>query len=221
MQRDSIFKKKLSEALSKQLPGLIAHLPLAPDERKKDLSNFSYPSSAKQGAVLILIFEEGNQLKLLFILRSIYNGIHSGQISFPGGQKDSTDKNLLQTALRETYEEVGIGLEINNILGSLSPIYIPPSNFLVTPFVAYLDTIPDLNPDNKEVQKVLKIALDTLLDSKTMQVKEVISGNNNTIFAPCFYVNDAKIWGATAMILNELLYILKAEERENLAQKKV
>lgn len=221
MQRDSIFKKKLSEALSKQLPGLIAHLQLAPDERKKDLANFSYPSSPKHGAVLILIFEEGNQLKILFILRSIYNGIHSGQISFPGGQKDSTDKNLLQTALRETYEEIGISVKMNNILGSLSPIYIPPSNFLVTPFIGYLDKIPLLKPDFNEVQKVLKISLETLLESETMQVKEVMSRNNKTILAPCFYVNEVKIWGATAMILNELLYIVKAENIENHAQKKV
>ena len=204
------FKYNLKLALTGEIPGWKAHLKLAPLERIKGIQEQNNPSDTKQSAVLIVLFQENKKIKVLFILRSIYDGVHSGQISFPGGQKEESDKSLADTALRETFEEVGIKIDPKNILGKLSNLYIPPSNFIVEPFVAYVENLDEFVIDESEVQHIYKIELKELLDAKAIQVKDVLSRNNQTISAPCFYINELKIWGATAMIFNELMEIIKS-----------
>jgi len=202
-------KKKLRLALSLELPGIESHLKLAPIERVEDLRKHKRSLDAKPSAVLLTLFKEEGKTKLIFILRSVYDGVHSGQISFPGGKKDATDKDLIETALRETKEEVGIRIERAEILGKLSNLYIPNSNFNVEPYVAYVENINEIIPDSTEVQEVFKISLNALLADNVVQSKEVLFLNERTISAPCFYINNLKIWGATSMILNELLDIIR------------
>ncbi len=220
MMPNQNFRNGLKLALSSDLPGLDAHLMLAPRERMKGLKELLASSDAKSSAVLIVLFPENNQLKVIFILRSIYDGVHSGQISFPGGQRDQTDSNAIETALRETYEEVGLKIEASDVLGKLSNLFIPHSNFIVEPYVAFVENVDMLLPDPDEVQEIYKISLQQLLDESTIQTKEVLSRNNQSIKAPCFYVNDLKIWGATAMILNELLEVIKSNNLSYFLTKK-
>lgn len=203
-------KSKLRLALSLELPGIESHLKLAPAERIAGIRKQMNSDNAKPSAVLLALFKEKEQIKIVFILRSVYEGVHSGQISFPGGKKDSSDTDLIETALRETKEEVGITIERDDILGKLSSLYIPNSNFIVEPYVAYIENLNEIILDKSEVQQVYKISLNDLLDERTIQSKEVLFLNKRTISAPCFYVNGLKIWGATAMILNELLDIIRS-----------
>ncbi len=209
MLGNQIFKEKLREELKRELPGKSSHLRLAPKERISGIERQVQSSNPKKSSVLLLLFNEDEELKILLILRSVYDGAHSGQISFPGGQYELKDKNSEYTALRETYEEVGVCVENNQILGQLSSMYIPPSNFLVEAFVAFVPELKDLVLDAKEVQKAFKIPISSLLKDDVIQEKTVSSRNKIAINAPCFYIDGLKIWGATAMILNELIDVIK------------
>lgn len=205
-----LYLTKLKNALNTVLPGYSAHLKLAPKERIEGIKHRERAANAKSSAVLIILFPENNELKVLFIQRSIYDGAHSGQISFPGGQEEKSDKNLLTTALRETKEEVGLEIEENNILGKLSELYIPPSNFIVQPYVAFTEELGTLSIDPNEVQEVYKISLNALLEENSIQNKSVLLLNKLSISAPCFFIDKLIIWGATAMILNELLEVIRS-----------
>ena len=116
------------------LPGEESHLEMIPF-RKPSSSYKSNYSTAKESAVMCLIFEKNNELFGLLMERTEDGGKHSGQVSFPGGKKELTDDNLLDTALRETYEEIGIQYQTVTVLGELTRVYIPVSNFLVQPFI--------------------------------------------------------------------------------------
>lgn len=197
------FIRQLSKQLQKPLPGEAAQLKLEPATRRK------YPldpdaASAKLSAVLILFFPKEEQPNFALIQRPQYDGVHSGQIAFPGGKFENGDLTILDTALRETMEEIGIVRNQINVIGKLSPLYIPPSNFIVHPFVGYLDHYPEFTPDPLEVSKILEIPFDILSNPETLRMKEIdVRGYKVTV--PCFYVADNVIWGATSMILSELI----------------
>lgn len=215
-------KNRLHTALIKELPGWKSHIKLAPIERLQSIMKQAKNVDSKQSAVLLILFKENDTLKILVILRSEYDGVHSGQISFPGGQKEKYDSDLKETALRETYEEIGIKINSDAILGKLSDLYIPNSNFIVSPYVAYIDTVlGNFFPDPKEVQQIHKIALDVLLEEESIQISEVLASKNRSLKAPCFCIDNLKIWGATAMILNELLDIIKSNNLGEIGAKKM
>jgi 8-oxo-dGTP pyrophosphatase MutT (NUDIX family) len=154
MMYTSLLKTGLKLALNKELPGIHSHLKLAPKKRIKGIGKNESSNNAKASAVLIVLFREHKQTKIVFILRSVYEGVHSGQISFPGGQKEDTDKDMVDTALRETKEEIGIEIGRENIIGKLSNLYIPNSNFCVEPYIAFIDKLDKLIPDDIEVQHI-------------------------------------------------------------------
>jgi 8-oxo-dGTP pyrophosphatase MutT (NUDIX family) len=140
----------------------------------------------------------------------VYDGVHSGQISFPGGKVETTDKDFEATALRETFEEIGVKPEAIEIIGQLTDFYISPSNFLVKVFAGYTLQKPAFIPDKKEVQSILEVDIDEFFDSNNIAEKEFYSTSRKTaVFAPCYLVNGLEIWGATAMMLSEMLDILK------------
>ncbi|HAG16913.1 MAG TPA: hypothetical protein DCG69_10425, partial [Bacteroidales bacterium] len=203
------FQNRLKNALTAELPAWNAHSRLAPKERLESLRPINWPKDAKQSAVLVVLFVENEQVHVLFILRSIYDGAHSGQISFPGGQKEEHDLDLMSTALRECGEEIGLYLSPSQVLGKLSELYIPPSNFLVSPFVAFIENMEQLQLDSNEVQEVFQVPISALLNQDNFQIRAVISRGNRTLSAPCFYLENKIIWGATAMILNELLTVIE------------
>jgi len=201
---------ELKQKLQQPLPGLTSHLKMAPRNRKEEYTVLNDTlSRARKSAVLILLFPENGKLKTVFIKRSEYDGIHSGQISFPGGKYETSDKTFDRTALRETKEEIGVDRDKIEILGQLSDFYIPPSNFLVKVFVGYSSQRPVYIPDKKEVQSVVEVNIDDFYDSRNITEKEFYSTSRQLkISAPCYSINNVEIWGATAMIVSELLDVL-------------
>jgi 8-oxo-dGTP pyrophosphatase MutT (NUDIX family) len=203
--------------LAKELPGTLAHAKMSPTGRI-DTESYLLSSSidVRTSAVMIVLFPEDELLKMVLIKRPSYQGVHSGQISFPGGKSETTDPDYIYTALRETEEEVGIKPDKIRLLGSLSRIYIPPSNFLVYPFVGYCAQPPSFRLDQKEVEKVILPPVDLLLNNDIIKEGSFKAGGPNgwLINAPYFEVENERIWGATAAILSELkelLLLIKAE----------
>jgi 8-oxo-dGTP pyrophosphatase MutT (NUDIX family) len=145
------------------------------------------------------------------IQRPSYDGSHSGQVSFPGGKRELSDENLAFTAIRECWEEVGIRLSENHLIGKLTSVYIPVSNFHVEPFLFYYSEKPDFKADEREVESIFTITMNELLDDSNLDQMEVkISTNLTMKNIPCFNIANKQIWGATALILNELKMILKS-----------
>lgn len=202
------FIRDLSEKLKRPLPGKKAHNMLMPVSRRNYPENPDF-SRAKKSSTLSLFYPDKDKIMLVFIKRPLYDGVHSGQIAFPGGQMEKTDVDARDTALRETMEEVGIPGEKISIIGQLSQLYIPPSNFLVNPFVGYLNEMPVFSIDPKEVHEVFALNIEVLLNKESIQTREV-SGRDYSFEVPCYYVDGRLIWGATSMMLSELLEIIRS-----------
>lgn len=203
----NFFIQALKEKLSLPLPGFLSQQKLEPASRRQYPSDPDL-SKAKQSSVLAMFFNENRQTKLIFIQRPMYDGVHSGQIAFPGGQMEDTDGTAQNTALRETFEEIGVPESEIIIIGQLSQLYIPPSNFIVFPFVGYTTNIPKFYPDPSEVAEVFAININDLLKDEVILTREV-KGKGYTLEVPCYFVNDRIIWGATSMILSELVDLIK------------
>ncbi|WP_196894588.1 NUDIX hydrolase [Aureivirga marina] len=201
------FLAKTSQIKEAELHPEKPFLEMTPATRLKiDYSKIDF-TKAKKAAVLALFYpNEKNETCILLTLRASYNGTHSNQISFPGGKRDKEDKNSKETALRETFEEVGIQ-EIE-IVKKLSKVYIPPSNFYVSPFLGYVEKQPKFH-NNHEVVKTIELKVKDLLDSKlfTNEIIEVKYAGKMSV--PCFKLGEYIIWGATAMMLNEIKYLIK------------
>ncbi len=203
------FSQSLRNSLKQPLPGSLAHQAALPPNRKStDLSALKQ-DEIRKAAVLVLIENDNSQPKVVLILRSTYNGTHSGQVSFPGGKSEKEDSDFLDTALRETEEEIGINRADLEVLGALSPVYIPPSNFLVYPFVALSNKVLEKLPEEKEVAKIFTIALNQLFASETLRETEIKYGSGQKVKVPAFNIAGLKIWGATAMMLAELKHLLR------------
>lgn len=197
--------KELKEKLQQELPGSAAHEIMKPGGRVLHPDNGRTP---RQSAVFILLFEKNNELEIVMIKRADYEGVHSGQIAFPGGKMESKDNNLIDTAYRETFEEVGLRNNNIEVLGKLSPLWIPVSNMCVHPYVGFYKADPIFVIQEKEVQKVLTFKLQELLKEETI-TKSIFTGKKYSIEAPCYQVDGQRIWGASAMILSELLTLIK------------
>ncbi len=193
----------IARALQNPLPGSEAQYRMAPSSRR--LSGLS--SKARQAAVMILMFPTEDDISICFIQRTEYHGAHSGQISFPGGTYEEGDTSLEATVKRETLEETGIDAKMIRLLGKLTPLPVPVSNFLVHPFAGYLDYEPIFNPDPLEVSFMILAPMRVLLDPQTIQ-KEKWNLMNESVMVPFYHVNGYRIWGATAMILSEFLEII-------------
>ena len=203
-------KTELKHKLSKPLPGVVAHLKMAPASRAHELaeSKDNVPN-AKKSAVMILFFHDGGVLKMIVIRRSVYVGIHSGQIAFPGGRYEEEDENVQTTALREIEEEIGISADKIEVLGRLSDIYVPPSNFMISIFVGYLAEKPEYKIDEREVDEVIEIPFSDFFKPNLVKEKDFYVGSLRAAKkAPYFDVTNAEIWGASAMVVSELLEML-------------
>lgn len=204
------FINKLTRDLALPLPGMQIQLRMTSNRRVREMMEFRQSDQVIKSSVLVLLFpgRENAQPTFVVILRPTYEGIHSGQISLPGGQFELTDENLMQTALRETNEEIGMNPAEVTIIGHLTELYIPPSNYLVQPFVGYTNKSPVFNPQPKEVEQIIEIPVRQLLDEKNVVDKE-ISVAGIQFSTPSFFIDGTTIWGATAMILNEFKEILR------------
>lgn len=204
------FISNISPIQKAALGGLQAHLKMAPSERTQLSEEKIKANNPKEAAVLALFYPDSKeQTRFLLTLRANYRGIHSAQISFPGGKKDKLDNTNEHTALRETYEEVGIEQNKVNIIKQLTHVYIPPSNFMVSPFMGFLKE-PPVFTKNTEVETLIEVKLSELLNEKNVIIKNMSASYMDNIDIPCFKLNNYIVWGATAMILSDIKYIIKA-----------
>ena len=204
------FITQLKAELLHDLPGVAAHLRLAPEIRINDLKIPKHPTNAMESAVLIILYPNNGHLKTVVILRNEYNGVHSGQISLPGGKTEKSDIDFKFTALREAQEEIGIIPSELEIIGQLSRFYVIPSNFIIYPFVAFCTQRPLFHPDPLEVQKIIEIDVFNEISYDKIVTKTLSFKDRVQIDAPGFAVSGEFMWGATAMIFSELLHVLKS-----------
>jgi len=195
----------------KKLPlgGLEAQFKLAPAMRKPYSKEMVLSKNPKKSAVLALFYPNNlGETEFILTLRASYNGTHSSQISFPGGKFENNDISLKNTSLRETYEEIGINRENITIFKQLTDVYIPPSNFLVTPFMGFLTTTPTFILNN-EVDKIIPVSLKELMLKSSISTAKVTTSYATKIEVPCFRLSNTIVWGATAMMLGEIRELLK------------
>lgn len=185
------------------LPGQESHFKMLPPERRTQMKPNPGTPPPVSGSVLIMLFPMEDHYGTLLIRRTEDNGVHSRQISFPGGKSDPHDTTPVDTALREGEEEIGLDSRKIEVLGTLSPLYISPSNFEITPVVALGERPENLEPNPAEVEYVIELPLKNL-----EQLRETIDISVRGYFlreVPCFNFAGQIIWGATAMVLQELL----------------
>jgi 8-oxo-dGTP pyrophosphatase MutT (NUDIX family) len=202
------FFQALQQRLTQALPGSVAHQKMAASTRSS--ANFRTVANGKsrQSAVLLLLYPYQGTLHLPVILRPAYDGVHGGQVALPGGGQEKFDRNLIQTALREAQEEIGIKASDVQVLGQLSPLYVSASNYVVQPVVGCLNYRPDFFPDAREVAEIIELSLSLLSDKGIVGTKELLI-RDVPIQAPFYGIDTHIVWGATAMMLSEFLTLLE------------
>ncbi|WP_428659040.1 NUDIX hydrolase [Runella sp.] len=200
------FISTLDTQLRQPLPGPEAHVKMASATRLK--LKVQPNEKTRRSAVLILFYPYRDQIFAPLILRPKYDGVHAGQMAFPGGRYEKTDENLIRTALREAQEEIGIKAADVQVLGQLTELFIPPSNFYVLPVVGKLMYKPDFYPDPREVEAVLEVNLEELMDESIVGFTE-LDVRGITVEAPFYDIQGHKVWGATAMMISELLTVIR------------
>ncbi len=208
MKKGSLTLQIVEAALKKPLPGLAGQKRMAPVPRP-----FEKPPAdhlPHQGGVLMLIypFSPGGDLYVVLTRRTDGLPAHAGQISFPGGGSEPGDESISFTALREACEEVGVCSDDIRILGPLSPLYVPPSDFCIHPFVAYLPYRPIFRPQPAEVANILEVPLDLFVDEANVVVEDWLMAGQ-TLRVPYFNVQGYKVWGATAIVLGEFVTMVE------------
>jgi 8-oxo-dGTP pyrophosphatase MutT (NUDIX family) len=197
---------ELRDALQRPLPGLPAQMQMAPAPRPGTTPVSELRRDCRRAGVLVLLYPCQDELCLVFTRRTEHLESHSGQISFPGGSLQ-TGESAPQAALREAEEELGVPTAALELLGELSPLYIPPSDFCVYPLVAYAPERPGFVRNPHEVAEIIEAPLSHLLDPATRR-EEVWSWQDTGRQVPFYGVGPHKVWGATAMILCELLTLI-------------
>jgi 8-oxo-dGTP pyrophosphatase MutT (NUDIX family) len=192
------------------LPGIDAQFKLAPEIRKKLGKSINIAErNPRKAAVLALLFpDEHNQIHMIFILRKSYEGVHSNQIGFPGGKLEDNDGSLEVAALRETHEEIGVAKKDIEVIKELTNVYIPPSNFLVTPFLGTLSQRPQYLLEEKEVERIIEIPLKQVLSDDFLTTKSITTSYATNLEVPVFEFDKEVVWGATAMMLSEIKDLL-------------
>lgn len=200
------FAALIAEEIGLGLPGFSAHVEMDP-LRGQERSEMKQGRQPRQSAVLILCFNEGGKWKFPLIQRPTYEGTHSGQIALPGG-KQELGETYIETALREANEEIGVNSGRVQIIGELSDIYIPPSNFNVRPVIGVMDERTEYILDQREVVEVIEVSVDDLIDARCRRFAPIKVDRGTKIQMPCFDFGGKIVWGATAMILSEMAWVV-------------
>jgi 8-oxo-dGTP pyrophosphatase MutT (NUDIX family) len=203
----TIFISTLKAALqTSALPGQNAQYKMASEYYRNQKIDLSKISGHKKSAVCLLLYEKDHQPHFILIKRPDTHRFHAGQIALPGGSCNENE-TYEQTALRELFEETGIEIPAQNILGRLTPLYIPVSNFYIQPIIAH--TTDELKFSlSREVEQVIEFPLHRLLDETILDETEVITSGNIKLKTPYFKVQGFVLWGATAMLLSEMKQLL-------------
>jgi len=204
--------EQIRQCLDSPLPGALAQKKMAPQPRTGEIDRWHVPDDCQKAAVLLLLYphtDDGHapELHLPLIKRTLYDGAHSGQIALPGGRQEGGE-TLAETALREAVEEIGVTAGQTKIIGCLSPLYTPPSNFCISPYVAIAARRPDFQLERKEVAALFEVPLRQLLNPAVHKEELWQFQNYGQRRVPFFNIAGHKVWGATAMILNEFLTML-------------
>jgi len=199
----------LKRGMEYPLPGKEAQMGMSPSPADPDRFASILPNNHRKGAVLILFYPDGGKAYFPLIKRPVYAGVHSGQIAFPGGKMDPEDQDEVDTALREAWEEVGVHPEQVKLLGKLSDLFIPSSNFLVSPILGIAEEKPLFVPEEREVDRIIQTAVSAFYEPQIRKRKVLTFSDNFRLDTPYFEVDKEMVWGATAMILSELLQILE------------
>lgn len=199
------FCEFLEKAMQKELPGKEAHLKMLPKEMSPRLL-IQPDQTARLSSVLVAIYPENDIPHIIFIKRQEYEGVHSGQISFPGGKKEAGDKSMWHTALREANEEINLEISLVQKLGKLSDVYIERSNHIVHPYIGKITEIGDLKADAYEVKDIIKVSIPYLLHKA--KIRHFILTRKNVDYAMPYYdLYGEVLWGATAMMVSEFLEV--------------
>ncbi|WP_289666093.1 NUDIX hydrolase [Flavobacterium panacagri] len=204
------FLKYVPNIIPVKLPAVESHLKMAPKERIEGLKNLDVNAlNPRMAGVMMLFYPKQEKTHLVLIVRNTYEGVHSAQIAFPGGKFEKDDFNFENTALRETHEEIGIEREKIEIVKNFSPMYIPPSNFLVHPFLGIAREELSFYPDIREVAGIIELPLSVFLNDEIIIEARLSTSYGANILVPAFNIQNHVVWGATAMILSELRDVLK------------
>lgn len=206
------FLELVSKIRNLPLPGRDVQLEMAPLQRLKELKDIDIATrNPRQAGVLSLFYPNvSGDTELILILRKTYEGVHSNQVGFPGGKVEISDRNLEHTALREAEEEVGVRQADVTIVRELTNIYIPPSNFWVQSFIGHLDYLPQFIAQESEVEALIPVALSEFLSDDCLVTQRLSTSYMDDIEVPAYLLQDHIVWGATAMMLNEVRSLLIA-----------
>jgi len=200
---EELSKARLVYLLNGKLPGKEAQERMSPTVRVP----FPREEECREAAVMLLLYKDNQDLRMVFIKRNEYRGPHSGQVSFPGGMREARDADHRQTALRETEEETGVPAAEIEVLGALTPLHIPVSNTCVYPFVGWINAVPDFRPDSNEVQYLICPELNAVTDPDNRKTGSFNRGGT-PVTTPYIDIDGEMIWGATAMMLSEFMALI-------------
>lgn len=200
-------KSLLSNRLTLPLPGIEAHKKMAPPQRFPEDNPYQPNENTRIGCVLLLLFpNEQGDLYFPLMVRPDYGGTHSGQVSLPGGKHELEDEDLMHTALREMEEEMGVTITREQVVGQMTTVYIPPSNFLVHPFIAIIEEEPKFVPSPNEVAKLFCVNVEELQQDYNRLTKP-LKFKGKDVIVPFYQLDSNMVWGATAMMLSEFACI--------------
>lgn len=204
------FLALVPKIIQEKLPDDVSHQKMAPLERMEIMKNLNLEkANPRKAAVMMLFYPKDAKAHLVLIVRNTYPGVHSSQIAFPGGKVEDFDVSFEATALRETHEEVGILPSQITVVRAFSDVYIPPSNFMVFPYLGYSTEPLQFIPDPAEVAGIIELPLEDFLDDTIVVLKKMATSYNSSIDVPAFNIDEQIVWGATAMMMSELKDVLK------------
>ncbi|MEM5564322.1 CoA pyrophosphatase [Psychroserpens sp. AS72] len=205
------FIKSASKIKNIKLPGEDSQFKMSPPFREELIeANKAKMKHAKQAGVMALFYpNKAGETYLILILRKTYKGVHSAQVGFPGGRFEIDDPDLEYTALRETYEEVGVPIKDVEVLKAMTKLYIPPSNFTVSPYIGITNKTPHFIKQDEEVEDLIEVSLSHFLDDSNEVEVGLMTSMQVELEVPAFTLNGHVVWGATAMMLSELKDLLK------------
>jgi 8-oxo-dGTP pyrophosphatase MutT (NUDIX family) len=208
----NVLAERIPKIKNLALPGTAAHFEMAPQMRIDELrAMVKRPVDFRRAGVMALLYPGPDGLaRLLLILRNTDKGVHSDQVAFPGGQYEKGDLDLAQTALRETEEEVGVPASGIVLIRPLSQVYIPPSRFEVSPYIGMLPYTPEFRKQDSEVAALIEVPLPHILREESLVTRRLTTSYAREITVPAFLLQGHIVWGATAMMLNEVKSLLKA-----------